>query len=153
MMAAERLKKIIGAEGINAEQIIFEAPVRTVDESAKALHAKYDDFVKSIVFYRDEMIIVAIVLGADRVDRAKVSAAMGITGLKLASPEETLEKTGYPAGGVPPFGFEAVFLIDSRVMQKDFVYSGGGSHNALLKISPNEIIRASKGRVADIAKG
>jgi len=65
---------------------------------------------------------------------------------------EILEKTGYPCGGTPSFGYEAKFLIDPKVIEKGVVYSGGGSENALVKISPAEIKKANNGIVVRIRK-
>ena len=59
-----------------------------------------------------------------------------------------LRHTGYPAGGTPPFGFEACFLVDERVMEAARVYGGGGSDHALIRIAPAEMLRANCGQVA-----
>lgn len=61
-----------------------------------------------------------------------------------------LAKTGYPAGGTPPFGFAATFLMDERVFERDFVYAGGGSEHGLIKITPRELQRVNGARVAKI---
>lgn len=37
-------------------------------------------------------------------------------GKGLATPGEILEKTGYPCGGTPSFGYQAMFLVDPKVM-------------------------------------
>ena len=63
-----------------------------------------------------------------------------------------ISKTGYPIGGTPPFGYEATFLIDTKVMEKDIVYVGGGAPNALVKISPKEIQRVNNGVVTGVRK-
>jgi len=70
----------------------------------------------------------------------------------VATPEQALEKTGYPVGGTPPFGYEAIFLIDDKVMEKDVVYAGGGTPNALVKISTKELQKANGGEIARIRK-
>ena len=72
--------------------------------------------------------------------------------VRIASNEEVLEKTGYPPGGVPSIGYEATFLIDQRVMEREFVYSGGGSIHSLLKINPIEIQHINKGTIVHIKK-
>jgi prolyl-tRNA editing enzyme YbaK/EbsC (Cys-tRNA(Pro) deacylase) len=37
-------------------------------------------------------------------------------------------------------------------LEKEFVYSSGGSENALVRISTQELLRASRGRVVQIRK-
>ncbi len=97
-------------------------------------------------------LIVAIVKGEGRASTSKVAACLGIGKPRTATPEEILEKTGYPCGGTPSFGYPAIFLIDSRVFEKESVYSGGGSQNSLVRIQPGEMQKANKGRAADISK-
>jgi len=63
-----------------------------------------------------------------------------------------LEKTGYPAGGTPPFGFDATFLMDERVFEKAIVFGGGGSDRALIRIAPAEMQRVNGAKVAAIRK-
>jgi len=100
----------------------------------------------------DKSLVVCIVKGEDRASAKRAAKALGIERPRLATAEEMLEKTGYPAGGIPSFGYPAVFFIDQKVMEKAVVYSGGGSENSLVKISPKELQRASKGRVARAGK-
>jgi Cys-tRNA(Pro)/Cys-tRNA(Cys) deacylase len=61
-----------------------------------------------------------------------------------------LEKSGYPAGGTPAFGYDAVFLMDPKVLENDKVYSGGGSEQALTLMSPEEMKRANNALVARV---
>ena len=67
-------------------------------------------------------------------------------------PEEVLLNTGYICGGVPSFGYKARFLVDEKVLEKEVVYTGGGSENSLIKISVKELIRANNAKVAKISK-
>jgi len=92
------------------------------------------------------------VLGLHRASAERVAKALGIERPDIATPEQALEKTGYTVGGTPPFGYEATFLIDTMVMEKDMVYAGGGTPNALLKISPKEIQRINHGVVTRVRK-
>jgi prolyl-tRNA editing enzyme YbaK/EbsC (Cys-tRNA(Pro) deacylase) len=100
----------------------------------------------------EQNLIVAIVKGEDRVSTKKVGRALGIERPKTANPQEILEKTGYICGGVPSFGYTATFLIDPKVMDKEVVYSGGGSQNSLIKISPVELQKANQGQIIRIRK-
>ena len=97
-------------------------------------------------------LIVAIVKGEDRASTKAVSRALSIERLRLASPDEILEMTGYLFGGTPSFGFDAIFLIDNKVMKEEMVYSGGGSDKSLVKISPEEILKLNNGNVVRVRK-
>ncbi len=149
----EKLKKFITDKGILAEHLSFKESCHSVEEAARTANVGSDDFVKNICLMDSSgNLIVAIVKGEDRASTTKVGEALGIERPRSATPDEMLKIAGYPAGGTPSFGYEAVFLIDSRVMEKDFVYSGGGSENSLVKISPQELQKANKGRVVNIRK-
>ena len=69
-----------------------------------------------------------------------------------AAPREVLDLTGYPCGGTPAFGFDATYLVDPRVLEREFVYTGGGSETSLVKISPGEMLRVNSGEVTRIRK-
>jgi prolyl-tRNA editing enzyme YbaK/EbsC (Cys-tRNA(Pro) deacylase) len=100
----------------------------------------------------DGKVVCALVLGSNRASTERVSKVLNIERPDIAAPEQALEKTGYLVGGTPPFGYEAVFLIDDKIMEKDTVYAGGGTPNALVKISPKEIQRINHGIIARVRK-
>jgi prolyl-tRNA editing enzyme YbaK/EbsC (Cys-tRNA(Pro) deacylase) len=86
------------------------------------------------------------------VDTHRVANILGAKKVKIAAPEEMLEKTGYPCGGTPSFGYPARFLIDDRVMEIEVVYSGGGSEYSLTRMRPADLVRANGGEVIRIRK-
>ena len=149
----QKLVKFVEENMIEGEHLIFEVSCHTVDEAAKAATAKREDFVKSICMIDNENnLIVAIVKGEDRASTSRVGKALGIERPRAATPDEILDRTGYPCGGTPGFGYAARFLIDPNVFEKDFVLTGGGSENSLLKISPSALKRANNGEVVRIRK-
>jgi Cys-tRNA(Pro)/Cys-tRNA(Cys) deacylase len=138
---------------VAGEHLTFDQSCHSVEEAARAVNASPDDFVKSMCMVdQDKNLIVAIVLGEHRASTSRVAKVLGTERPRIAAPEEVLEKTGYPVGGVPPFGFEATFLIDPKVMEKDVVYGGGGSETSLTRISPRELQRANNGQIARVRK-
>jgi len=149
----EKLKKFIQDNNIQAEHLSFEQSCHSVDDAAKAVNAKPEDFVKNICMVDSEgNLIVAIVKGEDRASTSRVGNALSIERPRIAKPDEILEKTGYPCGGTPSFSYQAKFLIDSRVMEKNVVYSGGGSENSLVKISTKELQKTNEGKIVRIRK-
>ncbi len=149
----EKLKKYMQEKNIAGEHLSFKQSCHSVEEAAKAASASTDDFVKNICMIdSDGNLIVAIVKGEDRASTSRVEKAINIERPRTATPEEILQKTGFPCGGTPSFGYTATFLIDPRVMEKEVVYSGGGSENSLVKISPKELLRANGGTVVRVRK-
>lgn len=148
-----KLKKFIDDNNIKVEHMVFTKSCHSVIKAANVVKSKPEDFVKNIcLLTKDEQVIIAIVKGEDKVSKKLIAKAINIDLPRIATPDEILEKTGFPCGGVPSFGYQAIFLIDSRVMEKDIVYSGGGSENSLVKISTEELLKINQGKIADIRK-
>ncbi len=149
----KKLVEHIKHQQVNAEHLVFQESCHSVEEAARASNSSPEDFVKNICMVDQQgNLIVAIVKGEDKVSAKRVGKALDIRPPRIASPEEILEKTGFICGGVPSFGYEAFFLIDPRVLEKEIVYSGGGSQRALLKISTQELQRANSGQVVRVRK-
>ncbi len=146
-----KLKKYIKDNNIKAKVLTFNQSTHSVAEAAAAVGAEAEDFVKSICMIGpNEELIVAIVKGEHRASTNRVSKALGIERPRIANPGEMLEKSGYPAGGTPAFGYDAVFLMDPKVLEKEKVYSGGGSEQALTLMSPQEMRRANDANVVRV---
>jgi len=149
----EKLKAIIRERGIEAEHLSFDRSCHSVAEAALTVGAEPEDFVKSICMVDGEgRAIVAIVKGEDRASTSRVAKALGIPRPRIASREEMLGLTGFPVGGTPGFGFDAVFLVDPRILEKEVVYLGGGSDMALVRMGTSELVRANGGRVVRVRR-
>ncbi len=145
----QKLKQFIVDTNIDAEHLIFNRSCHSVKEAALVINANSEDFVKNICMISDNDdldLVVVIVKGEDKVDKDKVAEIVK-SKVRMAKPSEILERTGYPCGGTPSFGYEARFLIDDKVILKDFVYTGGGSEQSIVKISTKELLRVNRGEI------
>ena len=97
-------------------------------------------------------LIVAIVKGEHRASTSRVAKALNIPRPRIAERDEILDLTGYPVGGTPAFGYEATFLMDPTVLEREMVYSGGGSSNALTYMSTEEIRRVNGAQLVRVRK-
>jgi prolyl-tRNA editing enzyme YbaK/EbsC (Cys-tRNA(Pro) deacylase) len=150
----EKLKSFMQAKGIRGEHRVFSQSCHSVAEAAAAVRGTSADFVKNVCLVDEKArFIIAIVKGEDRVSTARVAQTLGAQKVRTASPAEVLERTGYPAGGTPSFGYEAIFLIDPKVMEREKVYTGGGSENSLVLIDPRALHQANHGQIVRIRKG
>jgi len=63
------------------------------------------------------------------------------------------EKTGFPIGGVAPFGhkipIEHIF-IDRDLMQFETIWCAGGTPHAVFEITPQKLIEITHAKIADI---
>ena len=146
-----KLKDAIRQLRIQAEHRHFDQSCHSVAEAAAAVGADASDFVKNVGLSDPAgKLVICIVKGEDKVDKDAAARIAGVSKLKTATPELMLEKTGYPVGGTPSFGYAAVFLVDERVMEKTTVWTGGGSSHALVKIAPADLVSANGGQVCRI---
>lgn len=148
-----KLKDAMRRLGLKAEHRHFDVSCHSVAEAAAAVGGVPEDFVKNVCFVApDDKLVMCIVKGEDKVDKNLAAKAVGVPKLAQATPEQILEKTGFPCGGTPSFGFSAVFLIDERVMEKQTVWTGGGSQHSLVQIAPVVLLKANGGRVCRVRK-
>ena len=146
-----KLNEFIRRHGVAAEHLHFDVSCHSVADAARAVGADAADFVKNICMIGNNgRVIVAVVKGEDRVSAERVASVRSIPRPRLAVAPEILERTGYPCGGTPSFGFDATFLVDARVMEREVVYSGGGSAQSLVKIATKELVRVNAGIIAHI---
>ena len=149
----DALKKFMTENGVHGEHLSFTESCHSVEGAAKAANTNTDNFVKNICMIdKGGQFIVAIVKGEDRASTSRVADALNIERPRLATPEEILAHTGFPCGGTPSFGFQATFLIDPRVTEKEIIYTGGGSEQSLVKITPQELIKANHGKIIRVRK-
>jgi prolyl-tRNA editing enzyme YbaK/EbsC (Cys-tRNA(Pro) deacylase) len=151
------LEQFLRDRRIDAEMLRLSVLTPTVEQAARAVDSSVDDIVKSLLFLVDGRAQLVITNGRGRVDARALAARCGVgrKRVKLADPAAVLDITGYPVGGLPPFGHHRALptLIDRSVLGRSVVYAGGGSERALLRISPGEIVRASAGEVVDLSRG
>jgi len=148
-----RLKNYMQENAINAEHLVFEECCHSVEEAARASGTTPEVFVKNICLIDDKgSLIVAIVRGKDNVSSSRVGKVLECDTVRAATPDEILSKSGYPCGGVPSFGYEAKFLVDSKVIEMEMVYTGGGSTYSLTRMLPEDLIKANRGMVVRIRR-
>ena len=78
-----------------------------------------------------------------------VRREMGVRKASFARAEPVMELTGMEIGGVTPFGLPADLpvLVDSRVMEPDWVILGGGNRSSKLRLAPDALRSLSTVRV------
>ncbi|MEM4417820.1 MAG: YbaK/EbsC family protein, partial [Nitrososphaerota archaeon] len=69
-------------------------------------------------------------------------------------PEEVMKYTGYPVGGVPPFGHTRPLKtwVDKSIARFELVYTSGGSPDTLLKIEVAELVNHLRAPFVDVSK-
>ena len=148
------LARFIAQHGIAAEIVPMTVETPTVPAAAAALGVATSQIIKSLLFMVRDQPVLVIASGETRVDRGSLAARFGVgkKQIKLADAETVLRLTGYPAGGVPPFGHPAplLTLLDRAVMAWDAVYGGGGDDRTLLRVASGELARVTAAEWIDL---
>jgi prolyl-tRNA editing enzyme YbaK/EbsC (Cys-tRNA(Pro) deacylase) len=132
----------------------FPEGTRTAEDAARAIGCSVAQIVKSLVFMADGEPVLALVSGANRVDMDRLATATGATEARRASGDEARAAGGFAIGGVPPFGHPQplTVLIDRDLLDHDELWAAAGLPDAVFAISPDDLVRASGGRVVDLAE-
>ena len=133
----------------------FPEGTRTAADAARAVGCEVGQIVKSLVFVADETPIVTLVSGANRVDLDRLAVAVGAGAVRKADGDEARAATGFPIGGVPPFGHAGAVtvLVDDDLMAHEMLWAAAGLPDAVFAIAPDDLLRISGGRRADLAEG
>ena len=132
----------------------FPEGTKTAADAAAAIGVTVGQIVKSLVFGVDNEIVMALVSGSNQLDEKKLAAAAGGSKCSRADADAVRAATGYPIGGVPPFGFEKKLriFIDPDLLQYDEVWAAAGTWNDVFGIEPHKLVDASAGIVADLKR-
>ena len=151
------LAAYIAAHGIAAEIVPMAVETPTVPAAAAALGVEPGQIIKSLLFLVRDRPVLVIASGETKVDRGVVAGRYGVgkKQVKLADAATVLQLTGYPAGGVPPFGHPQPLptLLDRAVAAWEVVYGGGGDDHTLLRIAPGELARVTGAGWVTLAEG
>ena len=65
------------------------------------------------------------------------------------------QATGFPIGGVPPFGHSTHLrvFVDPDLLGYDTVWAAAGTWNDVFEIAPEDLVRASEGTVVELRTG
>ncbi len=136
----------------------FPEGTKTAADAAAAIGVAVGQIVKSLVFAVDGEIVMAYVSGANQLDEKKLAAAAGGAKCSRVDADAVRAATGYPIGGVPPFGHttQLRIFIDPDLLQydgvNDFVWAAAGTWNDVFPIAPADIVRVAGGVVTDLKR-
>jgi Cys-tRNA(Pro) deacylase len=148
--------------GLSVEILEFEETTRTAQDAADAIGkhpsgigCQVAQIVKSLLFVADGQPVMALVSGANRLDERKLAAlrAVGRKKIKRADANTAKAVTGFSIGGVPPFGHTSRLpvYVDEDLTRFEVVWAAAGTPFAVFAITPDDLVRASGGVVADLA--
>ena len=132
----------------------FPEGTKTAADAAAAIGVTVGQIVKSLVFGVDNEIVMALVSGSNQLDEKKLALAAGGAKCARVDADAVREATGYPIGGVPPFGHATQLrvFVDPDLLQYDEVWAAAGTWNDNFGASPADIVRVAGGVVTDLKR-
>ena len=132
----------------------FPEGTKTAADAATAIGVSVGQIVKSLVFGVDSEIVMALVSGSNQLDEKKLAAAAGGAKCSRVDADAVRAATGYPIGGVPPFGHSTQLrvFVDPDLLQYDEVWAAAGTWNDNFGANPNDIVRVAGGVVTDLKR-
>lgn len=125
----------------------------TSNIASKNIDVHLEYIGKTIVFSNEKKEFFAVLISSIyKVKQSKLAKLFGYKDVRLAKPEEVLNVTGYEVGGVAPFDLNIPLYIDKELMNKEYIYVGGGDKKHLLKVRVEDIIKNNDSRIIDIPK-
>jgi len=153
-LGPDDLQAYMQHNNIPGDILHLEVPTPTVAAAAQAVGTAPDQIVKSILFLVDRHPVLAVTCGQTVVDQRVLASfyQVGRKKVKLATPEQVLQETGYEVGAMPPFGHHTPLptWMDVRVLAQTEVFAGGGAENALVRLKPDDILHATGAQVVDL---
>ena len=142
------------ALGIGIVPRRFPDGTKTASDAAAAIGVAVGQIVKSLVFAVDGEIVMAYVSGANQLDETKLAGAAGGSTCSRVHADSVRAATGFPIGGVPPFGHSTQLriFIDPYLLQYEEVWAAAGTWNDVFPIAPNDLVRASCAVVTDLKR-
>lgn len=153
----QRVAAVLEAKGHAHAPVMLDDAARTAQQAADALGVAVGQIAKSIIFRRrsDDMAVLVVTSGDQRVDEKKVEALVCPDGKRLgrADAEYVKARTGFSIGGVSPLAHAtpSLTLIDQSLFRFDEIWAAAGHPHGVFQLSPQELQGLTGAPVADLA--
>ncbi|MBI4591218.1 MAG: YbaK/EbsC family protein [Candidatus Rokubacteria bacterium] len=149
--AAQKVQDVLVRLGIHRSLVELPVSAKTSQQAAAAVGVSVGQIAKSLVFTVNGSPILVVASGENRVDELKLERLAGGR-IRKADPETVRQATGFSIGGVPPVGHATTLpvYIDRDLLRHPLIYAAGGVPECVFPLSPDELVRATGGRVVDV---
>lgn len=141
--------------GLTIEPFHFPDGTKTAADAATAIGVDVGQIVKSLIFAVDGDVVLAYVSGSNQLDESKLAVAAGGATCSRVDADTVRTATGFPIGGVPPFGHttDLPVFIDPDLLTYGEVWAAAGTWNDVFAITPADLLRVSGATVTDLKRG
>lgn len=149
-----KVRRFLEEKGFPVQITYSEDTIFTVEDASRVVGAKEEEILKSLVLLVDDVPVLALMSGINRVDVKKVRSETGAKKVRMADPEYVLNWSGFQIGGVPPVGYPEPpkALLDEDLFQHSIVWAAAGTDHVFFPVSPDELAQLTGGRRCLIKK-
>jgi len=150
-MSLESVKAWLAANAPDLLLIEVEGTTATVDTAAVALGVEPGRIAKTLAVRAGDHLFLLCTRGDARLDNRKCKDTFGARP-RMLGPDETLELTGHPVGGVCPFGLKnrVPVYLDVSLKAFDVIYPAGGSLNTSVEVPTGRLLELVGERWVDL---
>lgn len=154
-MINENVKKYLEARGFANRLTEHSELIDTVEHAAEQIGCSEAEIAKTLSFLVDDKPAVVVMAGDGRVNSSKFKTLFHTKPSMI--PRDCVEEiTGFPPGGVCPFGIPdgIPIWLDVSMKRFEYVHPAGGNEFTSVKLTPDELEKVS-GAVGwcDVCKG
>lgn len=152
-MSLASVRAWLATESPDLRLIEVEGSTATVATAAQALGVEPGRIAKTLAVRAGEQTFLLCTRGDARLDNRKCKDSLGARP-RMLGPEETLELTGHPVGGVCPFGLPRPLRVyaDVSLRQFDVVVPAAGDTHHALRIAPERLVELAGAEWIDVAQ-
>jgi prolyl-tRNA editing enzyme YbaK/EbsC (Cys-tRNA(Pro) deacylase) len=150
-MSLQSVREFFLTRNLDIPIIELEVSTATVALAAEAHGVEPGRIAKTLSFrLSDGRVILLVSRGDARIENRKFKEAFGKG--KMLAPEEVVELTGHPVGGVCPFGLAQPLPIylDISLQNFDEVLPAAGAIHSAVRISPAQLASVTNGQWVDV---
>ena len=136
------------------ELVPVRGRLREPEQMAAVLDLPPEQVARVVVLEAAKALVALVLPAAAGVDLRRVAVATPSPSLVELEPDRVAELTDYLAEAVPPVGLpEGTRVIVERTLaEQEVLYIAGGEPSTLLKIRPDDLVRATGAKVARVAR-
>ena len=151
--SVQRVQDALAAAGGGHTVVALAQSAWTSADAARAVGCRVDQIAKSLVFRAEktQRAVLVIASGANRVDEVKVTALLDEP-IGRADADFVRARTGFAIGGVAPIAHAEplTILIDEDLLRWPEIWAAAGHPNTVFKLTPDDLVRLTGGRVAAV---
>ena len=150
-MSLQSVREFFESRNLDIPITELDVSTATVALAAEAHGVEPGRIAKTLAFrLGDNRVILVVASGDARIENKKFKEAFGKG--KMLGPDDVVELTGHPVGGVCPFGLAQPLPIylDQSLRKFDYVLPAAGSTNSAVRISLPQLASVTDGQWVDV---